>query len=198
MTAWLFYYNDPAFEGYHRLYAYTDNKEYAKTFKEDRDMDKFTCIKKKLTKDEFNQIEGRFGRLKLTYGSFYTKSEIFGKRVPVKFLCTFDEEESVIFKAEQLWDEYKDILFDASIFTDEYVKALEKLMFMKFYGFYVIKYKEYADYFYQPYYSNYGPVEGLIMEEFKNSYQYDDLRLFLKFFHKTFKLESDKKKKGSK
>ena len=65
--------------------------------------------------------------------------------------------------------------------------ALEKLMFIQFYGFYIVKYYNYADYYYKPYYSSYGPAEGLIIENFKDKFLYDDLRLFLKFYGKTFK-----------
>ena len=77
-------------------------------------------------------------------------------------------------------------MFDPRGFKTEYLKALEKLLFLKFYGFYKIKFIQYADYFYQPYYNSYGPVEGLIVDDFMTQFSHDDLKVFLKFFKNTF------------
>jgi hypothetical protein len=168
------------------LYAYTTNKKYAEDFREQRNAERFHFVKKKSTKEEFTEFEKKHSKLRLTYGKFYTRSDIFGKRTPIQILCTWMEEESIIKNSDRLWEEFEKDLFDCKIYKSEYIQALEKLLFIQFYGFYKVKYLEYADSFYQPYYSSFGPVEGLIMEEYRNSFSYDDLKLFLKFFKNTF------------
>lgn len=187
MTVWMFYYIDRAYDDYKRLYAYTDNKKYANEFREQRSKTNIICKKEKdFKKSDFMKLEANYGRLRLQYGRFYTKSEYFGVKVPIRVLCTMEEEESVIIKTEKLWEEYSKFLFDIRGFKKEYLQALETLLFLKFYGFYKIKYIEYADYFYEPYYNSYGPVEGLIAEDFKTSFSYDELKVFLKFHKNTF------------
>ena len=49
---WLYYLKD---EEDTRLYAYTDNKEFAKSFEQERDMKLFTRVKKKISKEEVNK-----------------------------------------------------------------------------------------------------------------------------------------------
>jgi hypothetical protein len=190
MTLYLFYYKplDEYVDIPPRLYAYTEDKNYADEFKRQRNMEKFIYVKQEnVKKDEYRSFSSRYVQFRLSYGKFYTSSvDMFGKRVPVDVLCTWKEEESILKNSDDLWKEYSKYLFDCRIFKSDYIKALEKLLFVKVYGFYHIKYIDYADSFYQPYYSSYGPVEELIMDEFKNDFSYDDLKLFLKFFQNTF------------
>lgn len=187
MTVWFFYYIDRAYDNYKRLYAFTDNREYANEFIKQRSKENMICRKEKgISKLEYKRLEADYGKLKLIYGSFYTKSNQFGRKVSVKVLCTPEEEECIVIKSEHLWEEYSKYLFDTRGFKKEYLQALEKLLFLKFYGFYKIKYLQYADYFYQPYYSSFGPVEGLIVDDFKTSFEYDELKVFLKFYQNTF------------
>lgn len=192
MNIYIFYYapiteyKDPPM-----FYAFTDDKDMADEFKKQRDMEKFICTKEKCTKEEFKLFDRDHHCYKLTYGNFYTKGESLNKKIGVKVLCTVREEDSILKNSENLWQEYSKTLFDCKVFKSQYIQSLESLLFIKFYGFYKVKYLEYADYFYQPYYSNFGPPEGMIIEEFKDSFSYDELKLFLKFVKHTFSMKDN-------
>lgn len=194
MMTYLFYYKEKGFDTY-RFYAFTDDKKLAQEFQNQRDMKKFRYVKEKMPKEDFLILESKYGKLKLTEGHFYTRDpNNFGKRKPIKVLCTFYEEETVIKKQDDILKELAPFLFDTRAFKDEYLKALGILVYLQFYGFFKIKYIENADSWYQPYYNSYGPVEGLIIEETHNRFEYDDLNIFLKFFGNTFNID----KEGSK
>jgi len=53
---WLIYIKSTDIDIAYELYAYTDNKKYMKQFKEERNMDKFLIMMKKLTKKEIHQL----------------------------------------------------------------------------------------------------------------------------------------------
>lgn len=189
MTLYLFYKKSP--EGFVNdpvLYAFTNNKDVANKFRNDRNMDKFVFHKETgVSKDEFNRFSSQYHKCELINGHFYTKGDILNKRVPVSVLCTCKEEETVLINSDKMWNEYKDCLFDASMIKNKYLKALNTLMYFKFYGFFELKSKYDVDDFYEPYYSAYGPSADFILGEMQNGYQYDDLKLFLHFFGDTFK-----------
>lgn len=196
MNLYVFYYKDPGFDDSVRLYAYTEDKDLMKRFKEERNMDRFLFKKiEDVTKSEYKKFQADHGREKLHIGTFYTRDRItYENRVPVKVLCTYGEEEEVFMRAEHVWGELSKYLFDARIFNDEIITALGKLLFMKFYGFYFIRNTKYADYFYKPYLSSIEDEDGFIINDFAHEYVYDDLRLFLKFNKNTFKLKDEEKK----
>ena len=187
MIIYCFYYRNPEFsDSVPILYAYTDNKEFAKEFESQRDHDNFFLIKKHITKSEFEEYNKTIRNLKIQKCSFYTKSFVYGRRVPVQVLSTWKEEDTILHNGDNFWAEFEKYLFDCKIFKSEYIRALEKLNFVKFYGFYRIKSFYNCDDFYEPYYTSFGPVDGLISEELRSSYQYDDLQLFLHFFGHLF------------
>lgn len=170
------------------LYAYTDNKKFAKEFSEQRNPDKLVMFKRnKFSKEEWNALNTQRPSLRIIEGHFYTKGDIYGSKKPVRVLCTAKEEEIVTLKADQIWLDFSKYLFDTRAFKSEYLVALERLLFMKFYCFYVIKQVQNADYFFEPYYSNLELNESFIYEDFKeNFYDYDELRVFIKMFKDTF------------
>lgn len=167
------------------LYAYTEKLKLAEQFKLQRNMDRFIYKKIKLAKDEYRSFFKDYDKYQLRYCQFYTKPDIISKKIPVSVLCTWKEEESVIFNSDKLWKEYSKYLFDAKCFKSEYIIALETLLFMKMYKFYH-KGSE-ADYFYDPYYTSYGPSKEFVMEVLNEQFEYDDLKIFLKFHQDTFK-----------
>lgn len=168
------------------LYAYTDNKKISDQFKLQRNMNRFVYMKAKFTKDEYLSFSKYHDKYQLRYCQFYTKSDMFGRRAPVSVLCTYKEEESILFNSDRLWNEYSKYLFDGKCFKSEYLRALETLLFMKLYLFYK-KGPCDTDYFYDPYYTAFGPskdfVSGVINEQFYT----DDLKIFLKYYQDTFK-----------
>lgn len=187
MTVWMFYRRIEGFDTT-SLYAFTDNKKYAKEFREQRNPNTIFMFKRdKFTKAEWNALNTQFGKLRILEGHFYTKSEFFGRKKPVRVLCTAQEEESITLRIDRIWMDFVKYLFDPRAFKKEYLQALEHLLFIKFYCFYCIKQVQNADYFYEPYYSNFENQESFIYEEFKEDfYDYDELRVFLKLYKDTF------------
>lgn len=187
MTVWMFYLRHEGFDTT-SLYAFTDDKDKAKAFSEQRDKNKLVMFKRtKFSKEEWNALNAQRPGLRIIEGHFYTKGFIYGSKKSVTVICTAREEEIITLKADKIWEEFSSVLFDTRAFQKEYLVALERLLFMKFYCFYVIKRVQEADYFFQPYYSNLELNESFIYEDFKeNFYDYDELRVFLKMFKDTF------------
>lgn len=178
------------------LYAYTNDKNLAEEFIDDRNMNRFIYKKSWIDKEEFRKFDSMHSRLHLSRGSFSTVSEINGRSMNVSFVCTWGEEESILKNSDKLWSEYSNILFDTRVFEDKYLIALEKLLFMKFYGFYgSLRFNDGIDYFYEPYYTSYGPIKSFISEEFHYNVKYDELALFLRFHKDLFKAEPKNKDK---
>ena len=71
--------------------------------------------------------------------------------------------------------------------SKKYMDALNNLMYFKFYSFYKLRPNFDVCDFYEPYYSAYGPPTDFILTEIQEGYQYDDFKLFLRFFGNTFK-----------
>ena len=188
MTVWLFYIRSDEFDAKPRLYAFTDNKKLAKEFQLQRNPEKIIMSKRTdFTRDEWNDLNSKFPDFRIICGSFYTKSEVYGSRKFVSVLCTAGEEIKVVTTADTIWKLFTKYLFDTRAFKPTYLKALDKLLFHKFYCFYVLKHVQNSDYFYEPYYSNFGPSDSLAFEDFReNSYDYDDLGIFIRFFGDTF------------
>lgn len=188
VKVYLFYLDNlPEYADSHkRLYAFTDKKELADEFMKTRDMEKFLLVKDDLSKEEYRFLKDKFRGCIITKTQFRTRStEAFGESTLVDVVCTWSEEESVLKNSERMWEQESKCLIDSTMLKDEYIQALEKLLYIKFYGFYNPSITN--DYFYEPYYTAYGPVENFILEDFKNNYVYDELMLFLKFFKCTFK-----------
>lgn len=188
MNVYLFYFkrNPEYYDEVSPLYCYTDDKEMMEEFKKQRNMKRFICKKESISKSEYKEFMSKHPKLRLTYGRFYTASEIYGKREHVSVLCTWAEEESILKNSERIWNENSRYLFDGTIFKGKYLKSLEKLLFIKFYNFYKVKVIQSYDNFCNPYYSSYGPVEDFIIDEMNSSFSYDELKLFLKFYGNTF------------
>lgn len=187
MTVWMFYLRHEGFDTT-SLYAYTNEKEKAKEFSEQRNPDKLVMFKRtKFSKEEWNALNTQRPSLRIIEGHFYTKGELYGSKKSVRVLCTAKEEEIITLKIDKIWEEFSQYLFDTRAFKKEYLAALEKLLFIKFFCFYVIKRVQDADYFYETYYSNLELNESFIYEDFReNFYEYDELRVFLKMFKDTF------------
>lgn len=192
MVIYLLYFkSNPEFkDDIYTMYAYTDDKTMLNEFKSQRDMKKFKIKKEDISKEEYKIFDRNNKKMKLTYANIYTSDKLYGKRRSVKVLCTWREEEYIFKNSERLWEEYSRYLFDVRLFKSKYLIALEKLLFVKFYMFY--KNNQNRDYFYEPYYNNFGPVEDLILDDLKSSYSYDELSLFLKFFGNTFDMDTVK------
>lgn len=174
--------NDPI------LYAFTNKKEFANEFKKHRNMNKFIFHKEThVSQREYNEFSSKWRKCELINGQFYTRGNILNKRVAVSVLCTCKEEETVMINSDRMWDEYMGCFFDASVINSKYLDALNKLMYFKFYGFFKLRPKYDVGDFYEPYYSSYGPPADFILTEIQEGYQYDDLKLFLRFFGDTFK-----------
>ena len=120
------------------LYAITNNKEYAKRFKEDRNMDKFIYqVNKGVTKEEYAQMcnENRGSVLMIhSVDTVMDKPRVRKNIVEKKVLITYwekqlIEEPMLPFENEEFWRHMP----PPHIFKDKYVKALKKIEYITYY-----------------------------------------------------------------
>ena len=132
------------------LYAYTNSKEFAERFKEYRNMDKFICYERELTKEQFKDVTRTHPSQQLTETEFVTKDPEFPtKKMNVSIVCTWDEEKAVILESEDsVFRLFEKQMFDPSMLNMDIKGILYK------FGFFTI---------YQYLYNNmyiYNPLEG--------------------------------------
>lgn len=130
-TYWLYYYNND-------IYAYTDNKKYAKKFEEIRDLNKLKKVKKRLTREEVNYLAD-------AYQDRYLKTENF--KVYDKYNMQYYEMEIILSTVESITvsnnkvrlstvDLYNECTVSPRYFTDDIVKALKCIGYQDLYLMY--------------------------------------------------------------
>lgn len=121
-TYWLYYYNN-------EIYAYTDNKKYAKKFEEIRDMNKLKKVKKKISKEELNYLAD-------AYQDRFLKTEIF--KVYDKYNMKYYDMEIILSTVESITvsnykvrlstiDLFNNCAISPKYFGEDIVKALKCL-----------------------------------------------------------------------
>lgn len=114
------------------LYAYTDNKEYAKMFKEQRDMNKFFVVKREIDKDEVNYLAKDFMREYLIKKEVKTKSRGIGsKTIKYDLILTSTEEHMINHISSKILivDSMCYAWLNPYIFNNEYLSALAVIGF---------------------------------------------------------------------
>jgi hypothetical protein len=110
------------------LYAYTDNKEIAKLFKQQRDIDKFFVVKREIEKDEVNHLAKYFMREYLLKKSLKTKINNIGSDI-IEYEVALTTTEDIMIKTTAskliMIDIWTYSWIDPNLFTVEYQKALE-------------------------------------------------------------------------
>ena len=119
---YLYYFND-------ELYAYTDNKEYAKEFEKIRDMKKFIRIKREITREDVNILAGEEQGKYLVSQTFTIYDEERMSWFESEFIITQLERTGINNIAVQVMNEdlYK-YCWDSppSIVNDKIINALKK------------------------------------------------------------------------
>lgn len=120
------------------LYAITNNKEYAKRFKEDRNMDKFIYqVNKDVTKEEYSSMcnENRGAVLMVhtldtVKDGKHTKNDLIQKQVLITYWeKQLIEEPLLPIDDENMWSQMP----FPFIFKKKYIKALRTLQYVTFY-----------------------------------------------------------------
>lgn len=125
------------------LYAYTDDKKYAKRFESDRDMRLFIKRSKKITNREYMQFESDTKYAKL---SIY---EIDGEHKVLLPQHEIDQIEDFKWRMDIELSELA--VYPYQIFTDEYVKALDIILYCTYHQWFWGKDPDYYDYNYSGY-----------------------------------------------
>ena len=129
--------NDRIEERY-QLYAMTNNKEYAKRFKNDRNMKKFIYkVDKHITKEEYAELSNydRGTILELVkVRTIFNNNHTAENSTHEEILMTFYESQMLsdmesYFESEEYWRDQPYPL----IFKKKYVKALDALQYVKMY-----------------------------------------------------------------
>lgn len=165
------------------LYAFTNKKDYANQFRKERDMSIFECIVSHMTKKEYEYYLSKFRIRELAMNGYYTKIPESSKRVTVKVLTTYHEQEQACILSDQIIDEIGKHLFNPKIFESKYLYALNMVRFVDFYVFYRSGYRETYDYFYNGMEIPKQQLDG----SSPLKVDFDELGLLLKFFGYTFK-----------
>lgn len=127
-----------------RLYAITDNKEFAEEFWNSRNQKLFFKVKKDIDDAlELKKMMDRFKSMILTKTYMETRSDkCLGKRTKlVPFVCTRQEEERLFIASDRAFDEVGKKLgnfpsFPSSVFTSEIQEILDAVQLKKFYQSY--------------------------------------------------------------
>ena len=133
MKIYLFYQlGDDAFGLYSKpkLYAYTNNKEYAKEFKKVRNMDMFIEEVQHVDKSEYNQITSVFHTrgCQLVETKLLTSYENECIKTPV--VITQHEEDETILRNETVYFELcKSTSINSVYFNDKIINALDTLYY---------------------------------------------------------------------
>lgn len=127
---WLYYLKEN-----NEIYAYTDNKEYAKLFENDRDMTLFNKIKKEISKNEINYLAREYQNCYLKDVSLKIFDKSKQKWFDGNIIMTGEEYLSVTSAEIQLMEvELYQHCWDNPIkFKDKIIKALEILEYNNVY-----------------------------------------------------------------
>ena len=112
------------------LYAYTNNKEYAKIFQTQRNMNKFFMLKREIKKDEVNYLAKNFTREFLVKKEVKTKSNGIGSKVITCDLIITETEYNIIYTScyrVLMVDMWKSAWTNPYIFKNKYVELLNKI-----------------------------------------------------------------------
>lgn len=118
------------------IYAYTDKKEYAKSFRDTRDMTKFREKKFSLSRSEYNELVHEYMRSDLEIFDGRTRSSEYMIK-DFGIVLTMKESISIktireIYARENLFNY---AWTDISFLKDKYAQALKKLQYCAFNGY---------------------------------------------------------------
>lgn len=162
---WIYYYKKT-----NELYAYTDNKKFAKEFERVRDMDKFEIISEEIDKEMINQLAREYQNkyLKKYPIKIYDKKNL--KWMDSELLVTVEESIGIQNIAIQQMQEtlYKHCWDDPYIFKKKIYDALEVLGYNKIYYTYIM-------------------AQTGMYEDTDLNITSDELGIFIRYYGKTLK-----------
>ena len=139
MTVTLFYKIGDAESSYAEpvLYAYTNKKILAKTFRQTRKMEMFIIKEKEMNDEEFYQLCSRRSSQLLLKSTLLTKDfSCYNNCGTVSIVLTKHEEETAVFMSDKLYEQmYRSMTEYALLFNDEIMDALKLLGYYDFYKF---------------------------------------------------------------
>lgn len=134
---WLIYIKSTDINIAYELYAYTDNKKYMKQFVEERDMNKFIVMMKKLTKNEIHMLTEEFNSSFLIPLEGKTRTE--GKKYIGQFsiIATKAEKLNVMNTCtdvimSKMWSS---ICYDPMLFKNKYKEMFVRLGYYNAYRY---------------------------------------------------------------
>jgi hypothetical protein len=119
------------------LYAYTDNKEYAEIFKNQRDMNKFFVKKREIEKDEVNYLASEFTREYLIKKDIKTKVRGIGsENIDYTLILTKTEDYMIQSTTHKVLmaDVWVCTWLNPYIFNKKYINALNNIGFIDRYN----------------------------------------------------------------
>jgi len=119
------------------LYAYTNDKELADKFEDTRDMNKFILkTKDNIKKKHMLEIAHTHSRHQLVKTYFDTKDmDDPTKIIKVPLVCTWEEEETVFIKSDQISYIFSKYMFNPVALNLKLQKSLNTLGYFQMYNF---------------------------------------------------------------
>jgi hypothetical protein len=154
------------------LYAYTNKKILAKTFRQTRKMEMFIIKEKEMNDEEFYQLCSRRSSQLLLKSTLLTKDfSCYNNCGTVSIVLTKHEEETAVFMSDKLYEQmYRSMTEYALLFNDEIMDALKLLGYYDFY-----KFNSSSLYYQQEMYDNFNRIRT------------DQFEVFMLYFGDTIK-----------
>ncbi len=159
------------------LYAFTNNKDYYKEFKSERNKNVFKYEEKEVSKDEYYSFANKHRNINLKPAYFETCNETkydYVRNV-VKLMCTYNEESSVLINYDYINHEISKSTDELALLCNTKVlQALDDLYYFDFLKQKMERYGYTSDLSYM--------LNGRDMEfnESPIDYSYDYLMIFIK------------------
>lgn len=104
-----------------RLYAFTNNRDIADEFKNNRDMSNFSELIKNVSKNEYEISARENSKMLLNYRKMYTKNQETLGSLLCEVVCT-QEEYDLVVDVLGMENSFTDMLYDITSLTSSMIK----------------------------------------------------------------------------
>jgi hypothetical protein len=176
------------------LYAFTDVKEYSKSFELTRNMDYFIRMKQSIDKGKFYSFLEKHGKLSMSVNMYETKKDVLSiqRTTTVSIVGPRNEDSSVFVESERISEiigSHTDSLL-VKCLSDKYLKMLNQFKYFDFMSYYPeMRMAAFQEIKADPFFA------GLMNEDMRPDWmidkniKYDTLAVFLKLYGWTMKLK---------
>ena len=183
--------DSPDGEMYHKpiLYAYTEDEELAKLFRNSRNMEMFHEEVKKISYEEFIEFSKTYSGYRLLMGHFVTKNDSgsYFRSTTVPMVVTDSEEKKTYMCLDKIYSQLARHTFNPSILKTKYGRLLQSFNFNDMYLFSSFMSPTYGMMYD---YDTYGSFMDEMIGE-KDKIHEDSFSIFMDFYGSTIKKDRE-------